>query len=198
MGDAQRHTWGGKYSLRKAVNPVNRPPQNCEKWPEYEFFAHGETQATAAGLLPLGRKRGAGRLRLSVCLFRTGIWLTAWMGLERCSAPAEAARSNRFPWLASAILQTGPCAAPPRCRIVDTWKRCTSPCMPADTGCRCRRLIGAPRGQATSPGSMPPAPPVAARPVKQCRTPPASRPRDPSRWPRRALRRSRRLSSRRT
>jgi hypothetical protein len=29
---------------------------------------------------------GAGRLRLSVCLFRTGIWLTAWMGLERGSA----------------------------------------------------------------------------------------------------------------
>src|ERR1017187_2039430 len=30
MGDAQRHTWGAKYSLRKAVNPVNRPTESAK------------------------------------------------------------------------------------------------------------------------------------------------------------------------
>src|ERR1022692_497009 len=66
-------------------------PRKVRKWPQYRLFAHGETRATAAGLLPLGRKRGAGRLWFSVCLFRTGTWLTAWI----VRAGARHARSTR-------------------------------------------------------------------------------------------------------
>src|SRR5260370_23730749 len=33
---------------------VNRPLQNREKWPEFELFAHGETQPRRPGSCPLG------------------------------------------------------------------------------------------------------------------------------------------------
>src|ERR1019366_6104683 len=58
---------------------VNRPLQNREKWPEFELFAHGETHPRRPGSCLRGTKRGAARFRLSVCLFGTARWLTAWL-----------------------------------------------------------------------------------------------------------------------
>src|SRR6266567_5857910 len=85
MGDAQKHTWGVKYALRKAVNRLTGP-KNCEKWAKYGHFAQGETQAATAEDARSGAKRVAGRRRLSVCLLRTTRWLTRnlinWVSLD--------------------------------------------------------------------------------------------------------------------
>ena len=70
---------------------VNRPLQNREKWPEFELFANGETQPRRPGSCLWRTKRGAARFRLSVCLFRAALWLTAWQVVEfRSEGPTTA------------------------------------------------------------------------------------------------------------
>ena len=49
MGCARFFAWGGKYSLRKAVNPFNRPFENSGKWAYFRRFTYGETQTATLG-----------------------------------------------------------------------------------------------------------------------------------------------------
>jgi hypothetical protein len=68
-----RCIWGGKYLLRKAVNRLTGPTKSARNGHKYGLFAPGETGQLPPRTLRLGPKPVAGRLRLSVCLFRTPI-----------------------------------------------------------------------------------------------------------------------------
>src|ERR1017187_10403549 len=73
MGDAQRHTWGGKYSLRKAVNQVNRLTKRAKIGHNTGFLRLARPSQRRPRTWRWERKRGAALLSFSVCLFRAGI-----------------------------------------------------------------------------------------------------------------------------
>ena len=90
--------WMGCGEQPAPHNPVNRPPKSAKNGHNSGFLRKARPRQRPPRTLRLGRKRGAGRLRLSVCLFRTGIWLTAWMGRAgACGTHARRAAGDLRP-----------------------------------------------------------------------------------------------------
>src|ERR1017187_1697326 len=93
MGDAQRHTWGAKYSLRKALTRLTGP-RKVRKMATIQAFCAWRDPGSNPEEAASGAKtwsRAAPALRLSL---RTGIWLTASPGRWRCAGDGSSNQAS--------------------------------------------------------------------------------------------------------